>query len=59
MNFTKDDVFISYKYHGTNNDVLPDYHMAKALHEELAKYNVNSFFAANLSLRKVVPITRD
>lgn len=52
MNFTKDDVFISYKYHGANNEVLPDYYMAKTLNEELAKHNVNSFFCSKSILEE-------
>lgn len=41
----KTKVFISYKYHGSNCEVLPDYYMAKELYEELESANISTFFS--------------
>jgi 2-polyprenyl-3-methyl-5-hydroxy-6-metoxy-1,4-benzoquinol methylase len=38
-------VFISYKYHGKNDEILPDYYMAKKLYEELTKREITTFFS--------------
>lgn len=48
----KTQVFISYKYHGKNGEVLPDYHMAKEVYGKLRSYGINVFFS-DQSLIKV------
>ena len=39
-------VFISYKHHGKDGEVLPDYWMAKELHEALLDCGITSFFSS-------------
>ena len=48
----KTQVFISYKYHGKNGEVLPDYRMAKEVYGKLRSYGINVFFS-DQSLIKV------
>ena len=45
MDGVKYDVFISYKYHNDNDEILPDYYMAKKLYEELTKLGISVFFS--------------
>lgn len=44
-------VFISYKHHGNNGELLPDYYMAKELYEKISELGINTFFSDD-SLKK-------
>lgn len=41
----KPQIFISYKHHGNDGSILPDYHMAKELYEKLTDVGVKCFFS--------------
>ena len=45
MQSNKTQVFLSYKYHGENNQILPDYYMAKELYSRLTDIGINTFFS--------------
>ncbi len=38
-------IFISYKFHGSEGEILPDYYMAKELYEKLSALGLNVFFS--------------
>ncbi|MBR6618400.1 MAG: methyltransferase domain-containing protein [Oscillospiraceae bacterium] len=47
----KIQIFISYKYHGEDGRILPDYYMAKELYEKLTSIGLKCFFSDQTILK--------